>query len=959
MTMLAQRLLSSRRLDAPWLLLSFLVLLVCIHYSYLNTIRPNTGFELNTTTWDVFKVTGPCEDEAECLRLGDQVLEIDGVTYEQYRSERTVMPYRAFMSGDDTVSVKLRRDGEIRTIHLRAREGFRGRVTEILVAWFFPLLFWLMGTIAVVFLRPKDDRWLILILFCYATALWSASGFVSRTQMAYSAIVFHAVLGLFMPLSIHLHLILPDALFKKYHRWLLPPLYLASLGLIILDLLRPSSIGSFLWFAFAAIVVSLGLLVLRLFIPARPAIRMANRLMFFGVSLGLGPWVVLLATVFLAPSGGSLIYDIIEVVVFLVPIWPITYIYVLYKHDLEGVRFRANRLLGAYGFFSLYITLYVLIFALFVGRWSSAGQREVIFGLILSLIFVAIAPSLRHRFQLLVNRYVFGIRYRPDEVLSAFAERIPTAFSRQVLKGVIVGEILPTLLIRQSALYLFDDDEGDGATGTIYEQKLQAAVPREGGSDLSDLLGKAGRFLPVGTEKRHPYEWVRLVVPLSVQEGIIGVWLLGRRDPDDFYPQSDIGLLTNLANQIAAVIENLRLVEKAQREVAENKRLQERLVQSQKMEAIGRLSAGVAHDFNNLLSVILGYGQLLQAMYRTEEDLQRALSNLMTAGRQAADLTGQLLTFSRQQEMEIRVLDLNSVVSETVRMLRGMAGEGVKLVTKLSSELPLVMIDPGQMSQVIINLAVNAKDAMPDGGRLTIETTHVDCREAGPVPDANLPPGDYVLMRVQDTGTGIDPEVQARMFEPFCTTKEEGKGTGLGLSVVYGIISQCEGYIFADSTVGEGAIFSIYLPGVSEGQADDAEEEVYSTLSDRGSETILVAEDEDSLRSVTSEILTGKGYTVLEARSGGEALSVSEAHGGEIDLLLTDVVMPLMRGPALAERLLGSRPQLKVVYMSGFRGDAIRGRGLDKPGTVLIRKPFLPQTLARKVREVLDAGKQH
>jgi signal transduction histidine kinase len=450
------------------------------------------------------------------------------------------------------------------------------------------------------------------------------------------------------------------------------------------------------------------------------------------------------------------------------------------------------------------------------------------------------------------------------------------------------------------------------------------------------------------------FSWVRLALPLSIPDRIIGLWLLGRRDPDDYYPQSDIQLLATLANQIGPVIENFRLVERARQEVAENKRLQEQLVHSQKMEAIGRLSAGVAHDFNNILSVIIGYSNLLLAQYRDDVSLRQSVTNIKDAGERAAGLTKQLLAFSRQQVMEAQVTSVNAIVRDVEKMLRRLAGEDIELTTSLAPKLPSVKIDPGQMGQVIINLAVNARDAMPDGGRISIETESVTFGRPGRSCHRGIPDGAYVLLTISDTGQGIDPDVQRHMFEPYFTTKEIGKGTGLGLSMAYGIISQSKGRIFVDSAVGKGSNFSIYLPAISETEiAREIARGSRSTIH-LGTETVLLVEDEESVRAVTCEILQSNGYTVIEAPDGLRAIDEFNRYQGGIDLLLTDVVMPHMKGPELAKRLLRLEPRLKVMYMSGYNEEAILGRSFGKGSSVLIHKPFSPQTLARKVRDVLD-----
>ena len=943
-----------RKLDflgAAAALLSFSTLVLIVYYAYLNYKQPVTGFILDKDSWVVVFVYEECEDGELCLKIGDQVTKIGDVDFDLYQSDRT-LPHFAPFKKDEPVLMEFWRDGKYHRIFQHAYDT-RLETSPAFTAIFLPLVFWVMGTVAVVFLRPRDGRWLLLILFQYDTALWLSAGFLGASRVAYSVEVFYFFIWLFLPLSVHLHLILPDSPFRKYHRAILLPLYGAAALFMVLDhvVTLPKDVAK--WSTLLALAASLVLLILRQFVTAPLATRVATRMMLYGVALGLGPLIVLLVF-YLIDLTAMLEFEylstVIGVFVVLSPLWPLTYIYAIYKHDVGTFEFRANRLLGAYGFFSLYITSYIVMFNVGLDLWQSWGLGVAFFGLALSLVFAALAPFLYMLFQRSVDRRIFGVKYRPNEVVSVFAEKIPTAFNREILKRIILDEILPTLLVRQSALYIF----GESDVEMIYEQGFPERTDLPESSDLKRQVARAGRYISFPASPQGWYDWVRLVVPLSIQEKTIGVWLLGRRDPDDYYTKSDITLLGNLANQIAPVIENFRLVERARAEVAENKRLQEQLIHSQKMEAIGRLSAGVAHDFNNILSVIIGYSNLILAQYREDSALQQSIKNIQDAGERAAGLTKQLLAFSRQQVMEAKVTDVNEIVADVEKMLRRLAGEDIELITDLSSEIPRIKIDPGQMGQVIINLAVNARDAMPDGGRLSLATRAVACGGAGQPCHDGVPAGDYVLLRVEDTGVGIEAEVQARIFEPYYTTKELGKGTGLGLSMVYGIINQSKGFICVDSVIDEGTSFSIYLPAVSEEEEYGERLAKGMTVPHAGTETILLVEDEQSVRAVASEILQSNGYSVIESRDGEEALRSFGRHRGPIDLLLTDVVMPRMKGPELAARLAEAQPELKVIYMSGYNEESYLGRRIGEEGSMLIQKPFSPQNLARKVREVLD-----
>jgi signal transduction histidine kinase len=395
------------------------------------------------------------------------------------------------------------------------------------------------------------------------------------------------------------------------------------------------------------------------------------------------------------------------------------------------------------------------------------------------------------------------------------------------------------------------------------------------------------------------------------------------------------------------------LEQRVEARTAELRRAEAQLRHSQKMEAIGRMSGAIAHDFNNLLSVILSYSTLLVRDLRPIDPMREDIESIRKAGERAAELTRQLLAFSRQQVLAPRVLNLNETVQETERMLRRLLGADIELVTRCQRDLSMVRVDPGQMDQVVMNLALNARDAMPDGGKLTIETSDVVLDESYAARHHGVMPGPHVLLAVSDTGIGMDAETQGRIFEPFFTTKPPGKGTGLGLSTVFGIVQQSGGNIWVYSELGTGTTIKIYLPR-AEGSEDEPEEFAPPpTL--HGKETILLVEDQDEVRRVATTILRNYGYRVLSASNAGEALLACEKHLRAIDLLLTDVVMPQMSGPELSQRILARRPDLKVLFMSGYADGAVVGHGILDSGTDYVQKPLLPEVLARRVRQVLDA----
>jgi two-component system cell cycle sensor histidine kinase/response regulator CckA len=406
------------------------------------------------------------------------------------------------------------------------------------------------------------------------------------------------------------------------------------------------------------------------------------------------------------------------------------------------------------------------------------------------------------------------------------------------------------------------------------------------------------------------------------------------------------GVFTNLLDDptIGAIVNNYR-------DVTERRLLEEQVQQSQKMEAVGRLAGGVAHDFNNILTAIGGYSDLLLADMAPDDTRRQDVEEIHRAAQRAAALTHQLLAFSRRQVMQPKVVDLNALVADIEKMLRRLIGEDILFATVLHPRAGNVRADPGQLEQVIVNLAVNARDAMPHGGRLTIETRSVELDASYRAEHPTVAPGPYVMLAVSDSGVGMSEETRARIFEPFFTTKVRGRGTGLGLATVYGIIQQSGGHIWVYSEQGRGTTMRVYLPRV-DAPADKLERSSEAPPQDlRGTETILLVEDEAAVRAVTRQLLERNGYTVVEAPDGQAALGLEMK---KLDLLLTDVVMPGMSGRELADQLVARRPGIRVLYMSGYTDDAVVRHGMLEPGLSYLEKPFRPDMLLRKVREALQ-----
>jgi signal transduction histidine kinase/HAMP domain-containing protein len=442
---------------------------------------------------------------------------------------------------------------------------------------------------------------------------------------------------------------------------------------------------------------------------------------------------------------------------------------------------------------------------------------------------------------------------------------------------------------------------------------------------------------------------VYMVVPMIAGGELIGSISFG--GDTAHFPDEQINIAKEVASQLAIALRQARLIEKVQASYEELKQTQAQLVQAQKMEAIGQLAGGVAHDFNNLLTVIGGRSSLLLQTMGPADPARRHVELIERTGQRAAGLTRQLLAFSRKQVLQARPVDLNTLLAGTMPMLRRLIGEDIEVVVVPGRDAGHVMADPGQIEQVIMNLVVNARDAIPGGGMVKIETATRTLRDASLHAHGQVPPGQYTVLSVQDTGSGIDPATLSKIFEPFFTTKEPGKGTGLGLSTVHGIVHQSDGYLAVDSTVGHGTTFTIYLPRIKDPvTAPEAPKGPSEDLLP-GTATVLLVEDDAEVRALATEVLRTAGYTVLETGDPLEAILIGERPGTKIDLLLTDMILPAMRGPELAERFEAAHPGVRILYMSGY-SDEIMAAATRYPTRVLLQKPFTPFELTQKVREV-------
>ena len=477
-------------------------------------------------------------------------------------------------------------------------------------------------------------------------------------------------------------------------------------------------------------------------------------------------------------------------------------------------------------------------------------------------------------------------------------------------------------------------------------QYVNPAFTRVTGYSREEALGQNPRVLKSG--KHDPEFYQQLWQTILKGQTWHGELINQRKDGSLYTEEMSITPVRDDRGRVTHFIAT-------KQDVTERKALEAQLQQAGRMEAVGRLAGGVAHDFNNLLTVINGYSEILLDKFAADPKVGGYLKEINDAGTRAAGLTRQLLAFSRKQVLSLQVLDLNAVVSNLEKMLRRLIGEDVHLHTQLQSGLGRIKADPGQIEQVVMNLAVNARDAMPMGGHLTLETTNVELDEEYVRTHPTVTPGPHVMLAVSDTGVGMTAETLSRIFEPFFTTKGQGKGTGLGLSTVYGIVKQSEGSIGVYSEPDHGTVFKIYFPMVDEG-FDSMETEKVNPESMSGTETILMVEDEEGVRSLVNLALLSGGYKVLKADDGEAALAICSSHEGPIHLLLTDVVMPQMSGPEVAGKVAALRPGIKVLFMSGYTDDAVVRHGVLTQEMPFIQKPFTPFALRKKIREILGSA---
>jgi signal transduction histidine kinase/CheY-like chemotaxis protein len=577
---------------------------------------------------------------------------------------------------------------------------------------------------------------------------------------------------------------------------------------------------------------------------------------------------------------------------------------------------------------------------------------------------VAIEPRLAERInefsaanrRLTIENEAFS---RIGQILSSSAdiEEIYERFSEQ-LRILIPFDRMAINLINTeddvfSIEYVTGLDVGSRNTGSTFPAKRSAsgkvALLRTGMTIHADHAGDVDKTFPTLIPYIEAGLRSFLYVPMITRDQFVGVICLSAC-MSGFYTDDHLELVERVSSPIAGAISIARLYE-------ERNLLTEQLNQAQKMEAIGRLAGGVAHDFNNLLTPIIGYAQFGMKSASTSDETVRQFQKIYEAADRASKLVKQLLTFSRKEIIRPKAISLSNVIAGMDSILRRLIDENIEFISRPKSDLRLAKMDKGQMEQVLVNLVVNARDAMPNGGRIIIETDDVDIREGSNVRHPSVPPGKYVRMSVCDNGMGMTDDIKNRIYDPFFTTKEVGEGTGLGLSVCYGIVKQIDGHIFVDSQPRQGTTFTIYVPSVEDEYEESSDYVQDAGQLPDGTETILLVEDELAVREIAAFVLREQGYTVLEAASGAEALQIfNESRRSEIHLLLTDVVLPGLDGRGLSDQITQLSPETKVLYFSGYAEDTIGKYGILEETSIFLQKPFYPEQLIKAVQSALQSG---
>jgi signal transduction histidine kinase/CheY-like chemotaxis protein len=947
---------------------------------------------------------------ASVLRAGDEVVALEGFQLSEVTQPASGL---VMATAGYPYDITVRRDGTLQTFKLQTAPLATHWILSSLMGSVIVPAFFLL-TALIIFLLRRNDRQVQLLAVMLGTFIFDGpyqalglpvpvvwvlliGGTVStigtatllhfflRFPKTSPALKRFPKLG-YLLYAPFLGAVMPYALLN-YYRWAFSP---GELGSISSQ--HPILSASYNYALSAYLAAGL----LTLFLSYRRASQLERRkvrVILAGFLLGAVPFMLwnLLPTIQrFAPINPTLVQWSLLFALTALLLLPISFSYAIVRHQVIPVSLIVRRsvryLLVARGFVLIEVllvilTLYLLLAdrAEFIDRYGA--RTRLVVEVLATMTLVVLTREIHKRIKTVIDKRFFREPYDVQEILTDLGQAFVNEPDSEQLLRLVAMKIQETLHAENVTAWALEPATGEYVRAfSIVHNPVSAAVSVDEVNQTKLALPSDALTIRLLSESKqalqvdfaNPQSWVHarlgadnesgkrsreyqalqsvgamLMLPVALKDRIKYVISLGTRLNDLPYSKEDIQMLASIVWLTNFAVENLELFERERGN-------QEQLRQAQKMEAVGRLAGGIAHDFNNLLTVINGNNDLALRKLGDESAAHRNLDQIRKAGERARDLTRQLLAFSRKQVLQPKVLQLNSVVADIDKMLRQLIGEDVDLLTVLDPSLELVKADPGQLEQVLMNLVVNARDAMPKGGKLTIETGNVYLDKDYADTHNSVQSGSYVMLAVSDTGSGMDSRTREKIFEPFYTTKEVGKGTGLGLSTVYGIVKQSGGNIWVYSEPGKGTTFKIYFP-VVEQKIEVAAHSSKPIALPGGSETILLVEDEVLVRNMAREVLQLSGYNVLEASHGKEALKITQEFDKPIHLVVTDVVMPQMSGPELAGLLEKSSPLLKVLYMSGYTDEAIVHHGVLDEGVAFLEKPFTPGAFARKVREVLNS----
>ena len=967
-----------RRPDWYLALISVTTLLVCLFYAYANSfLTPLPGFAYDVQ-WNVTSIDACAPADEWCLgnrgklQVGDRLTMIGDLTNDAYQSREWLIPFDGYGPGQ-AVPITLIHENDERQIdwQMPAR-NIGADVSRLFGNLLLFIPFWLAGTVVLLLLQPRDTRWRLLIAFNYFTAIWLLIGNSSVAQVALSALLLPVISWLMAPVYLHLHLVIPSPLFERHYRYSIPPLYAVAVALAVLTLFQQGSSLDYLTGILIAIAFSFGLLIFRLFDNSSKAGRLAVRLMLAGIGLAFGPSILLwILPQLLNQEPGFLATG---VALFSIPVLPLFYTYAIYKRHLGGLEFRVNNLISQYSFILLYLTTFAAVFL--VGASTVPPGQLAIFSFAVSVIFAVATPAIQHRFRRLINLLAYGIGYDSSDIVNLFISRIPAASNREALVALVADEVIPSLLVRQSALYLLP--EGQYAEGVLlYARGVELAATAQPGP-LRQLLLKANRYWPPTADAEEEFSWARLIIPLELQNNTVGVWLFGRRDPDDYYPQNDIDLLNTLAHQIALAAENSRLYSTAQQELAERKRaeaslaeanveLEQALVAANEMavsaqaasRAKSEFLAAMSHEFRTPLNVVLGYTELVLSTELTEEQ-QAFLQEVNAAGEGLLKLFNDILDFSRIESGRLELKHVNFDLAETVKqvvmtMTPYAAAKNLNLSVSIEPEAPTQLIgDPARLEQVLSNLLNNAIKFTVEGEvSLSVKCIEQTAAQAS------------LLFAVHDTGIGIPNDKQELIFQPFTqadgtVTRQHG-GMGLGLSIARRLVEKFGGRLWAESEPGKGSAFRFTVifevaPPPAPALEEAASEDSGSLVASEAALSILVAEDNLVNKTVITRILEKRGWVVEAVENGQAAVELSAEN--HFDVILMDVQMPVLDGynatVAIRARERATGRHVPIVGLTAYAMQGDRERCLLAGMDAYLAKPMKAAELYEAIEKILN-----